>query len=413
MSPILPSTSLINGNTQQKLADQWWAKVFSTSADNSTIFLGDKNDPRGRRGSLTRHQNYQSTSPKGVSFLVEVFGGGTATRTIVGKPNTIYFAPFVNTSSDNTTDNVSPSSGFPGGFALTPKHAANLKAQGKNPRILSPATPTLLDFVRDRANGFKGQFAIIDGKNATPRNIQKYRQETADVGYSQLPRSTGALYPPDIFVADPDLGTNLENTDPADDTFPRLSEINPTGKNAVIPLVQAGYYFAFKLDPGSHTVRFGATSANLDVTYNVLNPISGTSRRDNLVGTKSNDYLKGGNGKDTLTGNRGNDLLVGGNGDDVLDGGRNNDELWGDGGNDTFIFKPGYGKDSIFDLQAGDRVNIRSFNISDPLTIGRTDIKLDSGLDATRLSFGGSNQLTLVGIHSADLNITKTSISLI
>ena len=125
---------------------------------------------------------------------------------------------------------------------------------------------------------------------------------------------------------------------------------------AVVPLVQAGYYFGFELDPGAHKVQFGATffEQEQDVTYNILNPIIGTNEKDTLTGTPENDYIDGGNGKDFLSGKAGNDLMLGGNDKDTIDGGTGNDELWGDNDKDTFIYQEGYGEDTIFDFKLGE-----------------------------------------------------------
>jgi Ca2+-binding RTX toxin-like protein len=419
MSRILGSQELINGNTQQELADRWWAQTFSTPADVNPFIIDDATDPRGRRGSVERYENFQSKSPDGVSFLGGIISGAIdspAFRTIVGRTDTVYFAPFANQVVDNTTDDFSSNSDFPGGYALTLQHLADLKAQGLNPRDPSDllggnpgSIPTLLDVARLIADDFNGQFVAIDGKDFTPVNIAAYRQETNNLSYNQLPRSTGAFYSPDIYVADPNLGENLNDSDPANDQFPKLSDINPSGEKAVIPFVQAGYYFAFTLNPGSHTVNFGATSNKQDVTYNILNPIEGTAQKDKLRGTNGQDYINGSGGSDKLLGLKGDDLLIGGDGADVIDGGKDNDELWGDGGPDTFIFKRNYGSDKIFDFERGDKVDIRGLCVT---RNGISDVKFLSEIQAAQIDFGGGDILTFVGLKSSDLNIQRGMITL-
>jgi Ca2+-binding RTX toxin-like protein len=52
-----------------------------------------------------------------------------------------------------------------------------------------------------------------------------------------------------------------------------------------------------------------------------------------LQGGTGNEFLYGGGGNDRLTGNAGNDYLAGGT------------------GNDTFVFAPGFGKDTVADFQ--------------------------------------------------------------
>jgi Ca2+-binding RTX toxin-like protein len=83
--------------------------------------------------------------------------------------------------------------------------------------------------------------------------------------------------------------------------------------------------------------------------------ITGTTGKDNLVGTilndamyglggndtisglGGNDTMDGGNGNDTLDGGTGNDTLLGGNGHDYLDGGMGNDTMTGGIGNDVYV----------------------------------------------------------------------------
>jgi Ca2+-binding RTX toxin-like protein len=54
-----------------------------------------------------------------------------------------------------------------------------------------------------------------------------------------------------------------------------------------------------------------------------------------------------------LTGNIGNDVLNGGAGNDTLDGGVGADQLTGGTGNDRFVFRTGFGKDTITDFTTG------------------------------------------------------------
>ncbi|HKY87369.1 MAG TPA: hypothetical protein VJL90_11460 [Pseudorhodoplanes sp.] len=79
----------------------------------------------------------------------------------------------------------------------------------------------------------------------------------------------------------------------------------------------------------------------------------GQSVADTISGRNGNDYIEGFGGNDTLAGNAGNDALAGGLGNDRLIGGAGNDVLTGGAGLDTFVFMPGFGRDSIADFQAG------------------------------------------------------------
>jgi RTX calcium-binding nonapeptide repeat (4 copies) len=416
----LDPTESISGYTQHELADLWGQQTGSTPVAVNPSVLDDSTDPRGRRGSMERYEAFQKGLPNGVSFI-----GGVLTaikvlppeihRTIVGQPSTTYFAPFVNILADNTVfdfnlDDIDP---FIGGYPLTPQHQADLDKQGVDYRDPSDwlhmidetaeATPTLLDLVKFIATNFmEGQFVkiVIADKTSefTPKNIEDYRQETENLSYKKLLRSTGEFYSPDDkYVADPDLVKNLDDSDPSND-FPRLSEINRSGKKEVIPFVQAGYYFAFQLDSGAHTVNFGDTSFGQDITYDILNPVYGTRRSETLVGTCDNDYLEGGKGNDKLLGRAGDDLLVGGRGADILKGGAGSDELWGDAGRDIFVFRQGYGSDAIYDFEVGDKIDIRSLPIKsiDEIT---DEVTLTSGVSGLKLDFGNGDILTLVGIE--------------
>lgn len=79
---------------------------------------------------------------------------------------------------------------------------------------------------------------------------------------------------------------------------------------------------------------------------------SGVKGSDTLSGLTGDDTLDGGAGNDTLLGGSGNDVLAGGAGKDVLDGGKGSDTLRGQGDSDTFVFKTGYGTDTIADFNA-------------------------------------------------------------
>ncbi|MCF3638498.1 calcium-binding protein [Rhizobium sp. TRM95111] len=97
----------------------------------------------------------------------------------------------------------------------------------------------------------------------------------------------------------------------------------------------------------------------------------GYSGKDKILGNGGNDTLKGGGGGDTVNGGKGSDTLygqagadkllggadadtlLGGNGGDTLDGGAGKDTLTGGSGDDTFVFKKGYGNDTITDFDGG------------------------------------------------------------
>lgn len=76
------------------------------------------------------------------------------------------------------------------------------------------------------------------------------------------------------------------------------------------------------------------------------------------------DHAIGGAGNDTLRGSKGDDRIVGNGGNDLLDGGTGNDLLYGGEGNDTYVFKPGYGVDTILDSEGLNTISIQGFTVS-------------------------------------------------
>jgi len=79
--------------------------------------------------------------------------------------------------------------------------------------------------------------------------------------------------------------------------------------------------------------------------------LQGGNGDDALIGGSGSDVLTGGNDADMLQGGAGDDLMNGGNGRDTLEGGTGNDALTGGLGADIFVFKPGFGNDTIAGFQ--------------------------------------------------------------
>ena len=419
MAEILTRNIKVEGLTQRELADAWGIKNNSTATDDSPLFSDDFSDPRGRRGSLERHENFQEGIPDGVTFLggsvVEEPQNGEpvapATRTIVRDVETTYFAPLINTFIDNTTDDIT---GF-GGYALTQRHYRELVQAGITPNDASLALglePNSAKTLRELASiiieAADGQSIAINGVDATPSFVNSLRQRTRNFSYDALPRATGEIYAPDKIVADPDLGINLGDDDPSNDSFPTVGELNPDFENHVIPFVQEGFYFGATLDSETETLEFGGSLEALfgdagiqKVSYNFLNPINGGSTDDLLIGTVENDYIEGSAGSDRLIGRKGDDLLLGGTGNDVVNGGRGNDELWGDEGVDKFVFGSRFGNDTIFDFEVGEKVVLRNLATIDSIE----DVTLGNGLSAAQIQFNDQDILTLVGVDANSLNV--------
>jgi serralysin len=81
--------------------------------------------------------------------------------------------------------------------------------------------------------------------------------------------------------------------------------------------------------------------------------LKGGAGNDSLFGEAGNDTLNGGGGNDQLNGGAGDDTITGATENDVIEGGAGNDKLTGAAGNDTFVFRAGFGHDTITDFTAG------------------------------------------------------------
>lgn len=107
------------------------------------------------------------------------------------------------------------------------------------------------------------------------------------------------------------------------------------------------------LKKGTATDGFGGTD-----TLKNIEDVTGTDYKDKITGDSGKNVLTGLDGNDKLFGLGSKDKLFGGAGKDKLDGGKGNDKLTGDGGADTFIFAGTFGKDTITDFQAKDKIDL-------------------------------------------------------
>src|SRR5262249_23959399 len=147
------------------------------------------------------------------------------------------------------------------------------------------------------------------------------------------------------------------------------------------------------------------TTVNYTLAANVENGVIIAAGGRTLNGNDLNNALTGGVGNDTLNGGAGNDIIAGSAGVDVLDGGAGTDQLTGGTENDTFVFRSGYGHDTVTDFHGGvgpsDQVLLTGFagvdNFAAVLshaTQQGTDVLLD---------FGGGDQLVLQNVVLATL----------
>jgi Ca2+-binding RTX toxin-like protein len=397
LAKVLAPSATINGLSQAQLGDEWWKTIYSIPLDQHFGVVDDATDPRGRRGSAEKA--LEARFDRSTLFIGGAFGEisnrdpGEAVeinRTIVLPNNgkVTAFLPLLNGSLDNIIENPGPDLG------------------NKSVQELMDDIKALFNTTKD--DGLVSSlFASVDGMDVG--NLLDYRQASgAAFEYTTPFPLENSLISSFGITGDWYLDNDQQDSI-------KLKDLAVGNSLTISPAVSDGYWLAVEVAGGSHTLNFGGSLGDekepffdLDVTYNLLNSIAGSNQGDDLKGTAANDYLDGSNGKDIITGCAGDDLLIGGNGKDVLDGGIGSDELWGDSGTDVFIFKKGYGLDTIFDFSRGERVETQL----DSMMPTMKDIALPAGLSA-QLDFGNGDLLTFVGVQSSNLSIQPGMITLI
>ncbi|HCL65153.1 MAG TPA: hypothetical protein DIC56_10005 [Rhizobium sp.] len=143
------------------------------------------------------------------------------------------------------------------------------------------------------------------------------------------------------------------------------------------------------------TVRIGTDSNDV---------IRGGDGNDYMFGRDGADLLIGGEGKDRLLGGKGDDVLLGGAGNDMLVGDKGDDTLSGGFGSDTFIFRAGFGDDTVTDFNAHgehDIIEIARAEFADFAALAGN--LADTALGVTLTLHDGS---TLTLSHVAKANLT-------
>ncbi|MFD1326675.1 M10 family metallopeptidase [Mycoplana ramosa] len=158
---------------------------------------------------------------------------------------------------------------------------------------------------------------------------------------------------------------------------------------------------ADRLYGGSGTDTASYATATKGVTASLSNPSLNTndakgdiySSIENLYGTNYNDKLIGNGYANRLSGGAGNDVLNGGAGNDILAGGS---------GYDDFIFRKGYGKDTILDFTNGlDQIDLRSYGFKSASSVMS---KADQVGADVHITFAATDILLLKNFDIADLN---------
>jgi Ca2+-binding RTX toxin-like protein len=191
----------------------------------------------------------------------------------------------------------------------------------------------------------------------------------------------------------------------------------------------------------SITGKYGAFTLNADGSYSyvankgglpaniVPQDVFGYSIADGLGGTTlatlsvivlnpsqsyqagANTTLTGRNGQDVLDGSSGHDILIGGNGADVLIGGPG-DTLTGDnGGPDTYLFRPGFGANTITDFD----VNIDAIQIDKSVFQTVADLLAHTSDTAAGavIDDGRGDTITLNGVKLAQLQAHTSDFHLV
>lgn len=159
---------------------------------------------------------------------------------------------------------------------------------------------------------------------------------------------------------------------------------------------------------GTDTLEI-AEDATLPLNIEILRlqgagDLNGTGRSgdDTLIGTSGINILKAGLGDDTLQGGAGDDLLIGHAGADVLDGGLGDDRIKAGRDGDIVIYRPGDGRDRIFDFGGEDRLDISAFGF-DFLTDIVPHLR-ETARGEVFLNFGGGDVVKLVGFPTIFLD---------
>lgn len=193
----------------------------------------------------------------------------------------------------------------------------------------------------------------------------------------------------DTYIFDKNCGTDVINDTEGTSVIKLTNEISladlridSVGEDVVISIRDTDDKLIitdFKQNPDNYVLRIGdeeisvkdnitaeekeflSGSENYDYIVNENKTvIAGGESGDRIIGSGMDEYILGdsdsdqllaGGGNDVIFGGSGDDYINGGDGDDIIDAGTGNDFIDGGSGNDIYIFKPGYGTDSIMDSE--------------------------------------------------------------
>ena len=170
------------------------------------------------------------------------------------------------------------------------------------------------------------------------------------------------------------------------------------------PAIQAGEGLA-PSGPASITIDVGTDADTFDFSHSTVNTTKqAIGGINNILGGFGNDTIVGNNSGDILNGGGGNDVIVGGNGADVLIGGAGNDRLSGRAGDDIFVFRPGFGHDTIIDFNIGDAVHHDTLDLRGLGFESSADVLDHTDFGRSAVIHAGADDITLFGVTYALLS---------
>ena len=166
-----------------------------------------------------------------------------------------------------------------------------------------------------------------------------------------------------------------------------------------------------KIDPSDFTPKLLWDPKNPPKTiwerFNVIRNEDHMDNRGRIIGTRSDDYIRGSSENDTIEGSHGSDLIYGGDGDDHLYGDQRStresngvDTLYGGNGNDRITGKVAYGErgnDTLYAPTLGNRDSDGDCDSRNP-----TGAYLDGGKGNDEL-YGRWDRDTLIGGAGNDI----------
>lgn len=122
--------------------------------------------------------------------------------------------------------------------------------------------------------------------------------------------------------------------------------------------ISAGGGFNILMGGAGNDTIYGGDEMDIIFGGDGDDELYGANGTNIILGEAGDDIIHGGDDSSYLFGGDGDDTIFGGGSADTLDGGRGNDLLKGDHGDDTYIFRAGYGIDTIIDPSGSNTIRI-------------------------------------------------------